>query len=98
MFSKIVVFSDEQLTAPRQTPKLEDHPFWAVCDYLINIFAANLCAGGRFSIRNLKTPHAVGQGPTYHGVSINAALNMFVRRKIFRVATSPSLYFISLWK
>jgi len=56
---------------PHPTPKLEDHPFSAVRDYLFIIFGANLRTGGRFSIRNLKTPHAVGQGPIYHGVSVN---------------------------
>ena len=57
--------------APRPTHKLEDHPFSAARDYLLNIFAANLRTGGRFSIRNLKTSHAVGQGPIYHGLLIN---------------------------
>ena len=50
------------LLAPRPTPKLEDHPLSAVRDCLFNIFAATLHIGGRFSIRNLKTHHAVVTG------------------------------------
>ena len=38
--------------APRPTPKLEDHTFSAVSDYLFNIFSATLRTGGRFSILN----------------------------------------------
>jgi hypothetical protein len=46
------------LLAPRQTPKLEDHPLSAVRDCLFNTFAATLriC---RTSIRNLRMRHAV---------------------------------------
>jgi hypothetical protein len=35
-------FYGEELSAPRQTPKLEDHPLSAVRDCLFNIFAATL--------------------------------------------------------
>jgi len=38
---------------------LEDHPLSVVRDYLFNIFAATLHIGGRFSIRNPRTCHAV---------------------------------------
>jgi len=47
------------LLAPRPTPKLEDHPLSAVHDCLFNLFAATLHKGGRSSIRNLRTRHAV---------------------------------------
>jgi len=49
------------LLAPRPTPKLEDHPL-SVRDCLFSIFAAVLHIGGRSSIRNLRTRHAVVTG------------------------------------
>jgi hypothetical protein len=55
-------FHEEALLEPRPTPKLEDHPLSAVRDYLFNLFAATLHIGGRFSIRNLRTRHAVVTG------------------------------------
>jgi len=55
-------FHVEALLAPRPTPKLEDHPSSAVRDCLFNLFAANLHNGGRSSIRNLRTRHAVVTG------------------------------------
>ena len=55
-------FYGEGLLAPRPTPKLEDHPLSAVRDCLFNIFAATLHIGGRSSIRNLRTRHAVVTG------------------------------------
>ena len=55
-------FQGEALLAPRPTPKLEDHPSSAIRDCLFNIFAATLLNGGRSSIRNLRTRHAVVTG------------------------------------
>jgi hypothetical protein len=55
-------FHGKGLLAPRQTPKLEAHPLSAVRDCLFNIFAATLHTGGRSSIRNLRTRHAVVTG------------------------------------
>jgi len=52
-------FYREGLLAPRPIPKLEDHPSSALRDYLFNLFAATLLIGGRSSIRNLRTRHAV---------------------------------------
>ena len=52
-------FHGETLLAPRPTPKLVDHPLSAVRDCLFNLFAATLHIGGRSSIRNLRTRHAV---------------------------------------
>jgi len=49
----------EELLAPRPTPKLEDHPLSAVRDCLFNIFVATLHIGGRSSIGNRRTCHAV---------------------------------------
>ena len=57
-----IVFHGEVLLASRPTPKLEDHPSSAVRDCLFNLFAATLHIGGRSSIRNLRTRHAVVTG------------------------------------
>jgi len=59
------VFYREGLLAPRPTPKLEDHPSSAVRDCLFNLFAATLVIGGCFSIRNMRTRHAVVTGTHY---------------------------------
>jgi hypothetical protein len=55
------------------TPKLEDHPSSAVRDCLFNLFTATLHIGGRCSIRNLRTRHAVVTGTHIRGMrsSIN---------------------------
>jgi len=53
-------FYGEELLAPLLTPKLADHPLSSV--YIFNIFAATLHIGGRSSIRNLTTRHAVVTG------------------------------------
>jgi hypothetical protein len=42
MFRNIILFYGEELLAPRQTPKLEDHPLSAVRDCLFNVFTATL--------------------------------------------------------
>ena len=55
-------FYGEVTSALRPAPKLEDHPFSAVCDRLFNIFATNLHTEDRSSIRNLRTGHAVVTG------------------------------------
>ena len=55
-------FHGEALLTPRPTPKLEDHPSSAVRDCLFNVFAATLLIGGRSSIRNLRTRHAMVTG------------------------------------
>jgi len=47
------------VSAPRPIPKLEDHSLSAVRDCLFNIFPATIHIGGRSSIRNLRTRHAV---------------------------------------
>jgi len=55
----MIRFYGEELLAPLPAPKLEDHPLSAVRDCLFNTFAAALQIGGRFSIRNLRTRHAL---------------------------------------
>ena len=57
-----ISFYRERLLAPRPTPKLENNPSSAVRDCLFNLFAATLLIGGRSSIRNLRTRHAVVTG------------------------------------
>jgi len=64
-------FYVEELLAPRPIPKPEDHPLSAVRDCLFNIFAAALHIGGRSSIRNLRTRHAVVTG-THLSLPVNA--------------------------
>jgi hypothetical protein len=54
MFRNKANFYGGELPAPRPTPKLEDHPLSAV--------AATLHIGGRSSIRNLTSRHAVVTG------------------------------------
>ena len=61
-FRNNICFYGEELLATRPTPKLEDHPLSAVCDCLLNIFAATLHIGGPSSIRNLRTRHSVLTG------------------------------------
>jgi len=53
MFRSRIRFYSEEMLAPRPTPKLEDHPLFAVRDCLFSIFAATLHIGGRYSIRKL---------------------------------------------
>jgi hypothetical protein len=61
------LFDREAWLAPRPIPKLEDHPLSAVRDCLFNIFAATLHIGGRSSICNPRTRHAVVTGTHLHG-------------------------------
>ena len=66
----ICFFQGEELLAPRPTPNLEDHPLSAVRDCLFNLFATTLHIGGRSSIRNQRTRHAVVTG-THKPVSFS---------------------------
>ena len=52
-------FYGEELSKPRPTPKLEDHPLLVVHGCLFNVFPATLHIGGRSSIHTLKTRHAM---------------------------------------
>ena len=74
MFPNMIRFYGKELLARRPIPKLEDHPLSAVRDSSFNIFAATLHIGGRSSIRNLRTRHAVLTGTKNHcfkGIQIN---------------------------
>ena len=62
MVRNVTRFYVEELLAPSPTPKLEDHTLSAVRDCSFNIFAATLHIGGRSSIRNPRTRHAVVTG------------------------------------
>jgi hypothetical protein len=61
-FVKMLSFHGEDLSVPRPTHKLEDHPLFAVQDYLFNIFAATLRIWRSSSIHNLRTRHTVVTG------------------------------------
>ena len=56
------LFYGEELFAPHPTPKLEYYPLLSDCNCVFNIIAATLHIGGRSSIRNLRTLHAVVTG------------------------------------
>jgi hypothetical protein len=71
-------FHGEELLAPRPTPKLEDHPLSTVRDCLFNLFAAALHIGGRSSIRNLRTRHAVVTNPQTRQLLIIICIIIFV--------------------
>jgi hypothetical protein len=55
-------FDGQELLAPRPKSQLENHPLSAGRDCLFNIFATTLHIGGRSSIRNPRTRHAVVTG------------------------------------
>ena len=55
-------FYCEVFLAPRPPPKLEDNTLSAQCDCLFNIFTATLHIGSRFSVRILRTNHAILPG------------------------------------
>jgi len=72
-------FYREGLLAPRPTPKLEDHPSSVVRDCLFNLFAATLLIGGRSSIRNLRTRHAVVTGTHYYTWIVFYSINIIYK-------------------
>jgi len=59
IFCDYASFYGEELSAPRPTPKLVDHPLSAVRNCLFNILAATLHIGGRSPIHNSGTRHAM---------------------------------------
>jgi hypothetical protein len=62
MFCNKIHFYGAELLLPRPTHKLEDHSLSAVRNCLLSIFAASLHIGGRSSILNLRTHHAMVTG------------------------------------
>jgi len=61
-------FYGEELLAPHATPKMEDQPLLAVCDWLFSIVTQH--NGDCYSMRNLRRQHAVVTGTHYHGYSL----------------------------
>ena len=61
-----VCFHGEELLTLRPSLRLEDHPLSTILDCLFNLFVATLHIGGRSSIRNLRTHHAVATGTHKH--------------------------------
>ena len=70
------MFYREELLAPRPTPKMEDHTLSAVHECLFNLFAATPHKGGRSSIRNLRTRHAVVTRTHY---TVQFLINYFLK-------------------
>jgi hypothetical protein len=62
LFRNMIRFYGYELLALRLTPILEDHPLSALHACLFGIFAATLHIGGRSSIRNVRTRHAMVTG------------------------------------
>jgi hypothetical protein len=82
-------FYGEELLAPRPNPKLEDHPLSASRDCIFNIFAAALDIGGRSSIPNLRTRHAVVTGThlswlIYRSINQKCMITKLIYRKILQ--------------
>jgi len=84
MISNKTVFYSEDLSTPRPTPKLEDHPLSTVGDCLFNIFAATLHAAGHSSIRNLRTRHAVVTTTHLSRFTAVITAHYFLKLKIIR--------------
>jgi hypothetical protein len=74
MSYNILCFYWEDLLKLRPTLKLEDHHLSAVRDCLFSIFANTLHIGGRSSIFNLRTRHAVATGTHLSSLHILAAM------------------------
>ena len=102
------MFYREGLLAPRPTPKLEDHPLSAVHDCLFNLFAGTLHIGGRSSIRNLRTCHAVVTGTHYTWTDYNSGHKTYSTQKslslhawqwsIVMTITEDEIMFTTAWE
>jgi hypothetical protein len=73
------IFYGKELLAPCPTPKLEYHPLLALCICLINIFAGTLHIGGRSSVHNLRTRHAVLTGTHLSWCFVDQCLVLYMR-------------------
>jgi hypothetical protein len=69
---------------------LEDYTLSAVRGCLFNLFAATLHMGGRSTIRNLRTRHAVVTGTHIHGVYTTYAVRNY-KSSLFRDVTQHRL-------
>ena len=84
MFRDSACLNNEELSAPRPSPKLEDHTWSAVLHCLFNIFAATLLIGGRSSTRNLRTRHAVVTGTHWkHVLTEQQVVSSVTKKKIY---------------
>jgi len=79
--------------APHLTPKLEEHSLSAVRDCLFNIFSVNLHIGGRSSIRNMRTRHALVTG-THFSHGWNIYQNVIIRNMTYFFFTQFRLHAI----
>jgi len=94
-YRNTIRFTVRSFLAPRPNPpKLEYDLLSAVNDwFFFNIFAATLHIGGRSSMRNLRTRHAVVQGPTYYG-------SLFTRyiKELHENCVAPNLSHGNRWR
>jgi hypothetical protein len=66
VFRNMVIFYGEELLAPCPTPKLEDHPCRLSTTAYSMYSQLPSISGGRSSICNLRTHHAVVTGTHYY--------------------------------
>jgi hypothetical protein len=104
-------FYDEELSAPRTIPILEDHPLSAVRDCLFNIFAATLhiwrpflhpqpedapCRGDRDPLVTVTGTHlSLWQGPTCH-CDRDPYITVYTCNSVFNFIVLNTLTFIFL--
>ena len=89
MVRNMIHLYGEAVLASRPTPKVEDHPLSAVRSCLFNTFAATLHIGGRSSIRNLRTRHAVVTGTRLSWLDVLGDEKTPSRRNLCSVPSSP---------
>ena len=69
MVRNIIHFYGQELSAPCQTPKQEDHSLSAVRDCLLNKFSVTLILEAVPPSSTCRRAMPLWKGPTYHGVS-----------------------------
>jgi hypothetical protein len=96
LLRNVIRFYGEELLAPRPSPKLEDQPLSAVRDCLFNIFSATPHIGGRSSIRNLRTRHAVVTGTHLIRWSVYTETNTAIDRTRFQIIQTTSFWLLTI--
>jgi len=96
LFRIMIRFYGEELLAPRPSPKMEDRPLSAVRDWLFHMFAATLHIGGRSSIRNLKTRHAVVTGTRWSRWSVYTETNRVTEVTSFQILQTTSFWALTI--
>jgi len=91
MVRNMIHLYDEEVLAPRPNPKLVDYPLSAVRGCLFNTFMATLHIGGRSSIRNLRTRHAVVAGTHLSWLDVFGDEKTTSHRNLCSVPPSPYL-------